>query len=261
MMRSLLLVFFFASASPTVGQATIDPYDVVVSTTTSSGDQNIIRDFESVQVAQFILGQIKVEHKDVNLLCSKRWPGVIAYYNQTFFTINERAARDLAVGKLQLLGEAQEAVPFDSARSPFSADPKSVQRLSDRASRQCGHPTESEQNIAREKKAVIVAKAKPRNTKQENVLNHIAEVMVIDELCDRLEINTVFLSMAATYNGVSGRDIASGGKYHDKLVSLVRIKRSEMLNIGADEDLVCASGELLYGPSGINVKGLLTSSY
>ena len=34
-----------------------------------------------------------------------------------------------------------------------------------------------------------MAKAKPRNTKQETVLNHIAEVMVIDELCGRLEIN------------------------------------------------------------------------
>ena len=86
---------------------------------------------------------------------------------------------------------------------------------------------------------MIVAKAKPRNTKQETVLNHIAEVMVIDERCGRLEINEVFLSMSATCNGVSGNYIASGGKYHNKLASFVRIKRAEMLNIGANEDLVC----------------------
>lgn len=97
---------------------------------------------------------------------------------------------------------------------------------------------------------MIVAKAKPHNTKQENVLNHIAEGKVIDELCCRLEINTVFSSEAAANNAVSGKDIASGGKYHDKLVSFVRIKRAEMLGIGADEDLVCASGELLTGVSG-----------
>jgi hypothetical protein len=74
----------------------------------------------------------------------------------------------------------------------WTADAKSMQRLADRAARQCGYPTESQQHIAREEKAVIAAKAKPRNTKQETVLNHIAEVMVIDERCGRLEIMQYF---------------------------------------------------------------------
>ncbi|WP_242221726.1 hypothetical protein [Shinella zoogloeoides] len=211
-------------------------------------------DVVEIPTNKLLLRPLGVSPDDVNLYCSPTWAGSIAVIEGVAIALNpiaNKAAKKNSA--LRINGSRVDFVSTGAKRSPLKNEPDTVARLVARTDRDC---------VKNEKAAPEeAAKSPPLRTKQENVLNHIAEVMVIDELCDRLEINTVFVSLAATYNGVNAQDIASGGRYHDALVSLVRNKRTEMLQIGADEDLVCASGELLYGESGMNVKGLLISAY
>lgn len=90
---------------------------------------------------------------------------------------------------------------------------------------------------------------------QDNVINHIAEVMAIEKLCPKLERNTFILSMAATMYGLTAKDIGPGGRYHKKLVGLIQDKQ---LALSAhEEDIVCMTGIMLYGENGTNVEGLL----
>lgn len=211
-------------------------------------------DVIEIPTNKLLLRPLDVSPEDVNLYCSPTWAGSAIVIDGVAVALNpvaNKAAKKKVT--LRINGGKIDFVSTESKKSPLRNDPDTVARIIARADRDCQRKEEPQPKL--------VAKAETRNSKQENVLNHIAEVMVIDDLCDRLEVNLVLVSLAATYNGVDAKDISSGGKYHNKLVSLVREKKAEMLSIGAGEDVVCMSGDFLYGDSGMNVKGLLRPSY
>lgn len=90
---------------------------------------------------------------------------------------------------------------------------------------------------------------------QDNVIEHIAEVMAVESLCSELQRNSMLIAVAAQFHGIDASDIAAGGRYHNKLVSLIRKKTASMSDM--DEEIICLSGRFLYGEKGVNVKGLL----
>ncbi len=242
-----LALVFTLLATSSIGNALASDMEMSI-------DGIAYEDVVEIPTNKLLLRPLDASPNDVNFYCSPTWAGAVIVIDDIAVALNpvaNKAAKKNAA--LRIDGNRVDFVPTGSKKSPLKNEPDTVARLVSRADRDCKQKEEP--------KPEVTAKAEPRRTKQENVLNHIAEVMVIDEMCDRLEMNTVVISMAANYNGVSAKDLSSGGKYHDKLVSLIQRKRSEMMEIEVEEEMVCMSGDLLYGKSGVNVAGFLVPSY
>lgn len=82
-----------------------------------------------------------------------------------------------------------------------------------------------------------------------NVMQHIAQAMAAQEICDRLEAQKGMI----TFLGVSyGIDFKVDGD------ELLRLTREQMRSMeGRSKDAACVAGLVLYGPDGQNVPGLL----
>lgn len=89
------------------------------------------------------------------------------------------------------------------------------------------------------------------NEQQKNVLNHAAEAIAVSQRCDNLEPDFDTISMAAVMFGVPLAD-------ENHLNNLRRIIVEKQRSIEHHEDaIICATGEMLYGPEGLNVPNLL----
>ena len=85
---------------------------------------------------------------------------------------------------------------------------------------------------------------------KENVIKHIGQAMAIDTICDRYEIN---LALAVTIALANGIDLAEA----DKDAVNAEAKRVIAALARQDRDMVCLSGQVLYGPAGQNVENLI----
>lgn len=84
---------------------------------------------------------------------------------------------------------------------------------------------------------------------QENVLNHLANGFAAAELCPDLELNDTVGASMMMFN-LKVEDISE--------VVLRALQLREAFE-KQDRDALCVSAELLYGPKGINVPGLLVA--
>ena len=84
--------------------------------------------------------------------------------------------------------------------------------------------------------------------KGENARKHIAQVLAVASMCPQLEANFVMLSLIGTANGVDLQRDADAIKEE-------AVRQKEPWR--GKEGESCAAGLTLYGPNGMNVKGLL----
>lgn len=87
---------------------------------------------------------------------------------------------------------------------------------------------------------------------KENVIKHIGQAMAIDVMCEQYEINLMLAVAIALANGI---DLAEA----DKEAVSAETKRVIATFAQRDRDIVCASGNFLYGPSGENVENLIVA--
>lgn len=95
------------------------------------------------------------------------------------------------------------------------------------------------------------AVAKGMTEKVRNALNHMAQVIVIENNCATLESNDTRIGLMMMVIGVDLSDPAQK-KY---LTERVRYHGGDLEKM--DEDSICLAGVVLYGPNGLNVPGLI----
>lgn len=98
---------------------------------------------------------------------------------------------------------------------------------------------------------LTASEAQSLNQKQRNLLNHIAQVMVIQNNCPEYESNDSLIAIMLTYYKLNLSDKSTElylkGRY---------IEQEKGLNAG--KTLACLVGWSLYGKGGQNVPDLLT---
>ncbi len=86
---------------------------------------------------------------------------------------------------------------------------------------------------------------------QRNVINHIGDITVIESKCPTLKVNEPWIGAALTLYKVDLKKT----KFANMLRERIKLTSAKMSDI--DSEIACASGIMLYGENGINVKKLL----
>lgn len=84
---------------------------------------------------------------------------------------------------------------------------------------------------------------------RENALNHIAQVIAVSQLCDKVTLNTTMIALLAARFGVDFE--------RDKIELATQIANQSKPWKAEPNEAICGAGVYLYGPNGQNVPGLL----
>ncbi|TRL35518.1 hypothetical protein [Rhizobium straminoryzae] len=84
---------------------------------------------------------------------------------------------------------------------------------------------------------------------RENALNHIAQVVAINQLCPSLEPQTGPIALMATRFGIDFK--------RDETELRTQVLNQMAPWTGQPTESACIAGLMLYGPNGANVPGLL----
>ncbi len=104
------------------------------------GGTNKVSDFERVAAPQFLLAQTGVDGREVELLCSRLWSGVIARVDGVLGAMNSEASAALKRGMTaDYGGQPAAVVAADDPYFRLAKYPTNVSRLVERANKQC-HP-------------------------------------------------------------------------------------------------------------------------
>lgn len=86
---------------------------------------------------------------------------------------------------------------------------------------------------------------------QENVLQHAAEAIAASQRCDNLEPNYDIISLGMLTYGIPATD--------ERHIDALRSRTAEAIEEFRrhDDEVICTTGEMLFGPQGINVPNIL----
>lgn len=105
---------------------------------------------------------------------------------------------------------------------------------------------------------MIASPALAQSQTQKNILDKIAESIVLSSLCPKLEVNETLAGFSVMY----GKIDLDQSKYKNYLRNKIEQTRAGMERIkpedgSSPEDLYCMTAMFLYGPKGVNASGLL----
>jgi hypothetical protein len=98
--------------------------------------------------------------------------------------------------------------------------------------------------------------ASAQTTKQKNVINNVGRILAAEKACPQLEADKFVLASAIYFHGIKSEELALGGRYNALLVSAYH-EAANAYEAAESESIACATAMVLYGPNGVNAKGLL----
>jgi hypothetical protein len=98
--------------------------------------------------------------------------------------------------------------------------------------------------------------AQAQTAQQRNAIQHTARIVAAEEACPRVEADKAQLMMGLLAYGVNVEDWKVGGRWNSIFVTAYQ-EAARAYASTTDQEMRCVTALMLYGPDGVNVKGIL----